>query len=195
MIFAFAMISLVVAAAAALHFPALATAAIAAHPKKSRRMAEVGTCSTTTPLVEFSDTLAFSMLEEFRNQWLLPATPSKVRHCSVQLAARNSFVFSGFLSASDEDGSASIVTNKRDPMGVPWQIRETRQERVVIEITYRSVLTSQLQKCHLVMNKATDTSRAEFVGDLAKYAQSDTGNIALAAKFANELLPIRIDSK
>ncbi len=102
--------------------------------------------------------------------------------------------FAGTLIASDENGSVSIVTNKFDPTGVPWQIREMRDERVVIEITYRSVFKTELQKCHLVMNRASDTSRAEFIGDLANFAQSDTGNIALAGRFANELLPTRIDA-
>ena len=102
--------------------------------------------------------------------------------------------FAGTLIASDDNGSVSIVTNKFDPTGVPWQIQEIRDERVIIEITYRSVFKTELQKCHLVMNKATDTSRAEFVGDLANYAQSDTGHIALAGRFANELLPTRIDA-
>jgi hypothetical protein len=103
--------------------------------------------------------------------------------------------FAGTLIASEDNGSVVIVTDKLDPTGVPWKIEEIRDERVIIEITYRSVFkTEELQKCYLVMNKATDTSRADFVGDLAKYAQSDTGHIALAGRFANELLPARIDA-
>ena len=100
----------------------------------------------------------------------------------------------GVVTASEEDGAAHIVTLKNDMTGVPWKIEEIRDERVVVEILYRSALTGEMATCHLVMNKATDTSRSEFVGDLAKYAQTDTGNLALAGKFANELLPTKIEA-
>ena len=104
-------------------------------------------------------------------------------------------VENGLVTACEHDGSAHIVTLKNDMNGVPWKIEETRDERVVIEISYRSVLKpSEVATCHLVMNKAADTSRAEFVGDLAKYAQTDTGSLAAAGKFANELLPMKIEA-
>ncbi len=100
----------------------------------------------------------------------------------------------GVVTASEEDGAAHIVTLKNDMTGVPWKIEEIRDERVVVEILYRSTLTGEMATCHLVMNKAADTSRSEFVGDLAKYAQTDTANFALAGKFANELLPMQIEA-
>jgi hypothetical protein len=100
----------------------------------------------------------------------------------------------GVVTACEREGSAHIVTLKNDMSGVPWKIEEMRDERVVIEIKYRSALTNEIGTCHLVMNKATDTSRSEFVGDLAKYAQTDTANLALAGKFANELLPMKTEA-
>jgi hypothetical protein len=97
----------------------------------------------------------------------------------------------GDVIATDVDGSAQIVTRKSDMNGVPWKVEEMRDERVVIEITYRSAISDELRTCHLVMNKAVDASRAEFQGELSSYAQSDTANLALAGKFANKLLPLR----
>jgi hypothetical protein len=101
----------------------------------------------------------------------------------------------GVVTACEHEGSAHIVTLKNDMNGVPWKIEETRDERVVIEIKYRSLLKpSELSTCHLVMNKAADTSKSEFVGELAKYAQTDTANVAVAGKFANELLPMKTEA-
>ena len=97
----------------------------------------------------------------------------------------------GDVIATDVDGSAHIVTRKSDMNGVPWKVEEMRDERVVIEITYRSAISDELRTCHLVMNKAVDASRAEFQGEISSYAQSDTVNLALAGKFANKLLPLR----
>jgi hypothetical protein len=102
-------------------------------------------------------------------------------------------VENGEVTAVDIGGSAQIVTRKTDMNGVPWKVEEIREERVVIEITYRSVLSGELQTCHLVMNKAMDTSRAEFQGELSHHAQSDTVTLALAGKFANKLLPFKSD--
>lgn len=110
-----------------------------------------------------------------------------------QKSVRAYDVENGEVTAVDVGGSAQIVTRKTDTNGVPWKVEEMREERVVIEITYRSVLSGELQTCHLVMNKAVDTSRAEFQGELSNHAQSDTITLALAGKFANKLLPFKSD--
>jgi hypothetical protein len=95
----------------------------------------------------------------------------------------------GSITASDTDEAAHILTSKKDIAGTLWKIEELREERVVIEISYRSVLHGSIKTCYLVMNNATDTSKVELTDTSSKYAQSDTKTLALAWQFASKLLP------
>jgi hypothetical protein len=95
----------------------------------------------------------------------------------------------GSITASDTDGAAHILTSKKDIAGTLWKIEELREDRVVIEISYRSVLHGSIKTCYLVMNNATDTSKVELTDTSSKYAQSDTKTLALAWQFASKLLP------
>ena len=88
------------------------------------------------------------------------------------------------MTSNDKAGIKNVGTTIDSEGQNVWKVQELSDDRLIITITYRSMVSKSLQQCQLVTKNCLDISGS---------SKTPTNSWAQVTKFVAELLPAEVD--
>ena len=91
-----------------------------------------------------------------------------------------------WVTSNDKAGIKKVGTTIDSEGQNVWKVQELSDDRLIITITYRSMVSKSLQQCQLVIKNCLDISGS---------SKTPTNSWAQVTKFVAELLPAEVDDR